>query len=213
MIIGTSCLEGLAVPGEMLKLEYLLESTGAIVNGRIQQGVYRILRHWQRSLGMMTRSKSSLRLYNLAFVCAFASIGSILVAFMMSPLIFSLPDMNNDCAFAFPETSFPKFSSDKDNVTFAFLPAGASPLATSPFSFRSICQLSVAPELFFNVKAKMALPFLMASARSASLDWSESLIASKAADEGKASLFRDMMEADDVHLLRAICGIRGQGGC
>lgn len=73
-------------------------------------------------------------------------------------------------------------------LPFAFLPAGASPFATSPFSFKSMCQLSVAPAPFFNVKAKIALPFLMASFRSASLEWSDSLMASKATDEGKASM-------------------------
>ena len=135
--------------------------------------------------------------------------------FITSPLIFSFPDMNNDCAFALPETSLPKFSSDRLRVTvarcqhllakqslpslcrrrstlacsspFAFLPAGASPFATSPFSLRSMCQLSVWPEAFFKVKAKMALPFLMASFRSASFDLSESLMMSKATDDGKAS--------------------------
>lgn len=45
----------------------------------------------------------------------------------------------------------------------------------------------VAPELFFRVKAKMALPFLMASARPASSEEREEAIASKAAEEGKAS--------------------------
>jgi hypothetical protein len=32
-------------------------------------------------------------------------------------LIFSFPDMNNPCAFAFPLTSFPKSSSAKVKVT------------------------------------------------------------------------------------------------
>ena len=50
-----------------------------------------------------------------------------------------------------------------------------------------MCQLSVWPEAFFKVKAKMALPFLMASFRSASFDLSESLMRSKATDDGKAS--------------------------
>lgn len=61
------------------------------------------------------------------------------------------------------------------------------PLATAPFSFRSICQLSVSPALFFNVNAKTAFPCLIASFRSASLDCKESLIASKAAEEGNLS--------------------------
>ena len=115
-----------------------------------------------------------------------------------------------DCAIAFPETSLPKFSSESNKVTInpsqkvlkhavsplamgmtilpsAFFPSGASPFATSPFSFRSIYQLSVVPAAFFRVKAKIALPFLTASLRSASLDFSESLMRSKAADDGKAS--------------------------
>jgi len=62
-----------------------------------------------------------------------------------------------------------------------------SPLVTSPFSLRSIYQLSVCPSLFFNVNAKTALPFLTASFRSAASDWRELLMASKAAEEGKAS--------------------------
>jgi hypothetical protein len=122
--------------------------------------------------------------------------------------------MTHDCAFAFPETSLPKFSSESDRVTirslqnalkicensaapcmailpFAFLPSGASPFATSPFSFKSICQLSVAPEAFFSVNAKMALPFLIASLRSASFDFSDSLMRSKACDDGKASTRRN----------------------
>src|SRR5947209_7090287 len=69
----------------------------------------------------------------------------------------------------------------------AFFPSGTSPFATSPFSFRSIYQLSVAPAAFFRVKAMIALPFLTASLRSASLDVSKAFMRSKAADDGKAS--------------------------
>lgn len=69
----------------------------------------------------------------------------------------------------------------------AFFPVGASPLPTSPFSLRSIYQLSVDPSLFFSVNANIALPFLTASLRSAASEWRELLIASKAADDGKAS--------------------------
>ena len=69
------------------------------------------------------------------------------------------------------------------------LPVGLvpTPEPTAPFSFRSICQLSVSPALFFNVKAKTALPCLIASFRSASLDCRASLIASKATEEGNLS--------------------------
>ena len=70
----------------------------------------------------------------------------------------------------------------------AFPPSGAAPLATSPFSFKSMCQLSVSPALFFSVKAKTALPCLTASLRSVGEDWRESLIASNPAEEGKASV-------------------------
>lgn len=70
----------------------------------------------------------------------------------------------------------------------AFWPSGASPLQTSPFSFKSIYQLSAAPEAFFSVKAKIALPFFMASLRSASFDFSDSLIKSNAVEDGKASV-------------------------
>ncbi len=70
------------------------------------------------------------------------------------------------------------------------LPVGLvpSPLPTLPASLRSMCQLSVSPALFFRVKAKMAFPCLMASARSASLAFRDSLMTSKAAEAGKASV-------------------------
>lgn len=45
--------------------------------------------------------------------------GSILVAFMTAPLTFSLPLMNSFCALALPETSLPKFSSERLSVTVA----------------------------------------------------------------------------------------------
>lgn len=74
------------------------------------------------------------------------------------------------------------------------LPVGFSPrpLATVPFSLRSICQLSVSPALFFMLKAKMALPCLIASFRSASL-CKASLIASKATEEGNLSTGRGLV--------------------
>ena len=77
----------------------------------------------------------------------------------------------------------------------AFFPLGASPLPTSPFSFRSICQLSVFPSLFFSVNAKTALPFFTASFRSASSDWRELLMASKAAEEGNESDERKQLDS------------------
>jgi len=46
-------------------------------------------------------------------------------------------------------------------------------------------QDSVSLEAFFSVKAKIALPFLMASLRSASLEEREAEMASKAAEDGK----------------------------
>ena len=55
--------------------------------------------------------------YNLALVCAFFRMGSILVAFMTSPLTLSFPDMNSRCALALPETSLPKSSSESERVT------------------------------------------------------------------------------------------------
>lgn len=93
--------------------------------------------------------------------------------------------MKSFCAFAFPVTSLPKFSSLSDSVTEAFL--GGAPLPTSPVSFRSMYQDSVAPDAFLRSKAKIALPFLMASLRPASSFLSEDAMASKAAEEGKAS--------------------------
>ena len=134
-------------------------------------------------------------------------IGSILVAFITSPFTLSLPLMYSFCAFALPAMSFANWSSakmrlterlicqpdamlqviEKGNLPPGFLPSGARPLPTVPVSFRSMCQLSCSPCSFFSVKAKMAPPFWMASLRSASLERADA-IASKAADEGQASL-------------------------
>lgn len=50
-----------------------------------------------------------------------------------------------------------------------------------------MCQLSVSPAAFLRLKAKTALPCLIASLRSASLAWRALLMASKAADEGNLS--------------------------
>ena len=69
----------------------------------------------------------------------------------------------------------------------AFLPAGASPFATTPLSFKSMCQLSVFPSLFLRVKENTALPFFTASFRPASSDFNELLMASNASEEGNAS--------------------------
>ena len=91
-----------------------------------------------------------------------------------------------------------------------------SPFATSPFSLRSMYQLSVCPSLFFNVKAKTALPFFTASFRSAASDWREELIASKAAEEGKTSCRSsqksldnrdcgDLPDLRDIMCVRADC--------
>lgn len=50
-------------------------------------------------------------------VWAFFITGSILVAFITSPLIFNLPDMNSFCALALPETRFAKSLSESSRVT------------------------------------------------------------------------------------------------
>jgi len=76
------------------------------------------------------------------------------------------------------------------SIPLVFCPSGPVPLATSPFSFKSMYQLSICPSLFLSVNANIALPFLMASLRSASSDRRESLIRSNASDEGKASTRR-----------------------
>jgi hypothetical protein len=95
--------------------------------------------------------------------------------------------MNMFCAFAFPLVNFPKSASLSDKVVVAFLPSGASPLPTVPLSLRSRYQDSVSPAGFFNVKAKIAPPAcLMAALRSDSVERTEEM-ASKAAEEGKAS--------------------------
>ena len=124
--------------------------------------------------------------YNFAPVCAFFNIGSILVAFITSPLTFNLPLMNSFCAFALPATSWPKSLSLRINVTAAFLPSGAGPLPTVPLSLRSMYHDSSLPA-FLSVKEKMAPPFLMASLRSASEEERERAISSKAAEEGKSA--------------------------
>ena len=95
--------------------------------------------------------------------------------------------MNNDCAFVFPATIFPKFSSDKLSVTSAFFPAGASPLATEPDCFRSMCHAASCPAAFLSLKAKIALPLSMASFLSSGEELREDWMASKAADDGNAS--------------------------
>jgi hypothetical protein len=107
---------------------------------------------------------------------------------MTSPLTFNLPLINSFCAFALPATNCPKSLSLSTSVTAAFLPSGAVPLPTVPVSFRSMNHESVSPEVFLSVKAKMTPPFLMASCLSAGeleRDWE---MASKAAEEGKASI-------------------------
>lgn len=61
-----------------------------------------------------------------------------------------------------------------------------SPFPTSPFFFKSICQLSVSPALFLRVNAKTASACLIASLRSASEAVSALLMRSKASEEGNA---------------------------
>jgi len=81
-------------------------------------------------------------------------------------------------------TQLPDFTFE-GQVPVGFSP---SPFPTSPLFLRSMCQLSVSPALFFNVNANTAFACLMASLRSASEDLRVSLIVSKAAEEGKASI-------------------------
>jgi len=95
--------------------------------------------------------------------------------------------MNNFCAFASPLTNFPKSASLNDKVTADFLPSGAVPLPALPASLRSMCQDSWAPDAFLRVKAKMAPPFLMASARSVE-EIRAAFMASKAEDDGKLAV-------------------------
>lgn len=66
------------------------------------------------------------------------------------------------------------------------LPLGFSPmpLPTRPVDFRSTCQLSVTPEFPLMVKAKIPLPFLMASLTSSGFSDSCSLITSNSCDAG-----------------------------
>lgn len=133
--------------------------------------------------------------YNLGFICTFFSTDSTRVAFIISPLTFSLPDMNIFCAFALPVTSFSKSSSFIVSVMSASFPSGpADPFPTVPVFLRSMYHVSCVPALFLRVKAKMALACLMASLRSAS-DERERAISSKAAEEGSASVMvvRGMM--------------------
>jgi hypothetical protein len=53
----------------------------------------------------------------LALPWAFFMIGSILVAFMMSPLSLSFPDMKSFWALALPATSWAKSASERARVT------------------------------------------------------------------------------------------------
>lgn len=123
--------------------------------------------------------------YNFAFVaCAFFKIGSNFVAFITSPFAFNLPPINSLCAFALPSISFPKSTSLRLSVTVGFSP---TPLETVPVDFRSIFHESSSPALFLRVKAKTALPDLMASLRSASEEERASFIASNATEEGNAA--------------------------
>lgn len=124
--------------------------------------------------------------YNFAPVCAFFNIGSIFVAFITSPRIFSFPLINSFCAFALPLTSLPNSSSLSTKVTEAFL--GGSPLPTVPDSLRSMYHFSSSPALFLSWKTKMAPPFLMASSRPASSLARDCAMASKATEEGKLSV-------------------------
>lgn len=155
---------------------------------------------------------------------------------MTSPVIFSLPAMNNRCAWVLPLVSLPKSSSDNERVTIilhqygplentteaamiercvAWLedrligrqsarirssPSAFSgfPLMTSPFSLRSMYQLSVSPFVFFRLNAKIALPFFTASLRSASSDLRELLMASNASEDGKASMPCQMLLRCDM---------------
>ena len=80
------------------------------------------------------------------------------------------------------------------DLPFAFSPSGASPSPTTPLFLRSICQLDVSPELFLSVNAKMALPFLTASLRSASSEVRDEWMASKAAEEGKESILKNSLQ-------------------
>ena len=150
--------------------------------------------------------------YNFALLCAFFKIGSNFVAFITSPLIFSLPFMNKFCAFALPEYSCAKSLSERFSVTaavsahtapsnaqqpvsiardedlpLAFFFSGAEPFPTVPVSLRSTYHSLLSPSLFLMLKAKMAPPFFMASLRSLSSERAAAM-SSKAAEEGQASV-------------------------
>lgn len=79
-----------------------------------------------------------------------------------------------------------------------------------------MCQLAVSPAWFLRVKAKTALPCLMASLRSASLPERTWLMASKAADEGNLSVGRRQRcssrgEAPPAPFLSDMAAAAGQG--
>lgn len=66
----------------------------------------------------MLFSIASQKIYNLALAgCTLANTLCSLVAFIMLPLILSLPDMKSCCALALPATSLPKSSSGSVRVT------------------------------------------------------------------------------------------------
>jgi hypothetical protein len=121
--------------------------------------------------------------YNFACTpLAFFKIGSILVAFITFPVTFKSPFMNKLCAFAFPLTNSPKCLSLILSVVVAFL--GGLPLPTVPDSLRSMYHDSVLPSVFLSSKAKMALPWDMASLREASSVERAVAMCWKASEEG-----------------------------
>jgi len=70
-----------------------------------------------RTTDTAVNQRHNLYIYSLALFRALLRIGSILVAFMTSPLTLSFPLMNSFCAFALPEVSFAKSTSLMIKVT------------------------------------------------------------------------------------------------
>lgn len=92
------------------------------------------------------------------------------------------------CAFVFPSTNLPKFSSVKDKVMSDLAPSGASPLPTLPVFLRSRYHDSSLPAAFLSLKVKTAPPVLIAFFSSASSEEREAEMASNAAEAGNSSI-------------------------
>ena len=95
-----------------------------------------------KELQTQSETKGGSRIHSFARVWAFFRMGSSLVAFMMLPLILSLPPMNRRWALALPLTREPKSSSERVRTT-AHQPEVSYSLS-HPFEFRLVIYAGIA---------------------------------------------------------------------